>query len=84
MMEHQFPDDQLTCSEDQLDSIPQGQCRPLDHAAVDRLLRTADAIKHAHPGLVFEDSVETLRQIREERMWELEHYQEEIEIDESV
>jgi hypothetical protein len=44
----------------------------LNRAAVDRLLRTREAIMRAHPGQVFEDSVETLRQLREERTRELE------------
>jgi len=49
--------------------------RPLNREAVDRLLQTREAIKRAHPGQVFEDSAETLRQIREERMRELESYE---------
>jgi hypothetical protein len=44
----------------------------LNRAAVDKLLQTREAIMRAHPGQVFEDSVETLRQIREERTRELE------------
>ena len=44
----------------------------LNRAAVDKLLQTREAIRRAHPGQVFEDSVETLRQIREERMKQLE------------
>jgi hypothetical protein len=44
----------------------------LDPAAVDKLLQTREKIMRAHPGLVFEDAAETLRQIREERMRELE------------
>jgi hypothetical protein len=44
----------------------------LSRAAVDKLLQTREAIMRAHPGQVFEDSVETLRQIREERTRELE------------
>ncbi len=43
----------------------------LKRAAVDDLLRLREEIRRAHPGQVFEDSVETLRQIREERMREL-------------
>jgi hypothetical protein len=44
----------------------------LNRAAVDELLRFREEIRRAHPGQVFEDSVETLRQIREERTRELE------------
>lgn len=44
----------------------------LNRAAVDELLRFREELKRAHPGQVFEDSVETLRQIREERTRELE------------
>lgn len=44
----------------------------LNRAAVDKLLQTREAIMRAHPGQVFEDSAETLRQIREERTRELE------------
>lgn len=50
----------------------QRQYKPLNRAAIDKLLQTREAIIRAHPGLVFEDSVETLRQIREERTRELE------------
>jgi predicted metal-dependent RNase len=46
--------------------------RPLSRAWVDKLLQTREAIMRAHPGQVFEDSAETLRQIREERTRELE------------
>ncbi len=44
----------------------------LNRAAVDDLLRYREEIRRAHPGQVFEDSVELLRQAREERMRELE------------
>ena len=50
----------------------QRQRRPLNRAAVNDLLGYREEIKRAHPGEVFEDSVETLRQLREERMRELE------------
>ena len=50
----------------------QRQRRPLNRAAVDDLLRFREELKRAHPGEVFEDSVETLRQLREERARELE------------
>lgn len=45
---------------------------PLNRAAVEELKQYREAIRHAHPGQVFEDSVELLRQAREERMRELE------------
>jgi hypothetical protein len=44
----------------------------LDRAAVENLLQRREAIRHAHPGQVFEDSSELLHQMREERMKELE------------
>jgi hypothetical protein len=44
----------------------------LDRAAVDKLLRTREAIIRAHPGQVFEDSSELIHQAREERSRELE------------
>lgn len=44
----------------------------LNRAAVDELLRFREELKRAHPGQIFEDSAETLRQIREERTRELE------------
>jgi len=50
----------------------QRQRRPLNRAAVDELLRFREELIRAHPGEVFEDSVETLRQLREERTRELE------------
>ncbi len=43
----------------------------LNHAAVEDLLRTGEAIMNAHPDMVF-DSAETLHQLREERTRELE------------
>ena len=46
--------------------------RGLNKEAVEDLLQFQEAIKHAHPDVVFEDSVETLRQIREERTKQLE------------
>jgi hypothetical protein len=45
----------------------------LNRAEVDDLLRYREEIRRAHPGQVFEDSVELLRQAREERTRELEH-----------
>jgi len=50
----------------------QRQRRPVSRAAIDELLQFREELKRAHPGLVFEDSVETLRQIREERTRQLE------------
>lgn len=50
----------------------QNQRRGLNKAAVEDLLRFQDQIKHSYPGQVFEDSVEALRQIREDRTRELE------------
>lgn len=46
--------------------------RGLNSEAVEELLRFQEEIKRAHPGVVFEDSAETLHQIREERTRELE------------
>jgi hypothetical protein len=46
--------------------------KPINRAAVDELIRYREEIKRAHPGLVFEDSTELLRQAREERTRELE------------
>ena len=53
-------------------SSSQRQYGHLDRIAVDRLLQTREAIMHAHPGQVFEDSSELLYQAREERSKELE------------
>jgi len=44
----------------------------LDRAAVEELKHYREEIRRAHPGQVFEDSVELLRQAREERTRELE------------
>ncbi len=44
----------------------------LNRAAVEKLRRTREEIKRAHPGHVFEDSSELLYQAREERTRELE------------
>ena len=44
----------------------------LNRAAVEKLLQTREAIQRAHPGQVFDDSVELLRQAREVRTRELE------------
>ena len=46
--------------------------RGLNSKAVEDLLRTSEEIMRAHPDVVFEDSAETLRQIREERTKQLE------------
>lgn len=52
--------------------IEQEQYGRLDRAAVDKLLQTREAIMHAHPGQVFEDSSELIHQAHEERSKELE------------
>ena len=44
----------------------------LNRAALDELLQYREEIRRAHPGQVFEDSTELLRQAREERTKELE------------
>lgn len=44
----------------------------LNRAAVDKLLRTREAIRRAHPDVVFEDSAELIREAREERSQQLE------------
>ena len=44
----------------------------LNRAAVEELKQYREALRRAHPGQVFEDSVELLRQAREERTRELE------------
>ena len=44
----------------------------LNKAAVEELLRFREEIRHAHPGQVFEDSVDLVHKAREERMRELE------------
>ena len=46
--------------------------RHLNRAAVESLKQYREALQHAHPGQVYEDSVELLRQAREERTRELE------------
>ncbi|HLQ28072.1 MAG TPA: hypothetical protein VK140_02405 [Ktedonobacteraceae bacterium] len=46
--------------------------RGLNSEAVEALLRTSEEIMRTHPDVVFEDSAETLRQIREERTKQLE------------
>ena len=46
--------------------------RELDPAAVEDLLQNQEAIRRAHPNVVFEDSAEILHQLREERTRELE------------
>lgn len=50
----------------------QKQSRRLNRAAVEELKQYREEIKRAHPGQVFDDSVELLRQAREERTKELE------------
>jgi DNA polymerase elongation subunit (family B) len=48
-----------------INSTPKRDGR-LNRAAIDDLLRYREEIKRAHPGQVFEDPVELLRQAREE------------------
>jgi hypothetical protein len=68
MMTREENQDQMARSEKHPRLIPQRQRRSLNPAAVERLLQHGEALQRAHPGLVFEDAAETLRQIREERM----------------
>lgn len=44
----------------------------LNRQAVDDLLEYSEEIRKAHPGLIFDNSVDTLHQLREDRMRELE------------
>ncbi|SRR5579884_4114933 len=53
-------------------SQPEKERKPLNRKAVDRLMQTREAIKRAHPGQDFGDSVEILRDLRDERTRELE------------
>jgi 3-methyladenine DNA glycosylase AlkC len=53
-------------------STTKGGKHGLDHEAVVNLLRTSDEIIRKHPEVVFEDSSETLHQLREERLIDLE------------
>jgi hypothetical protein len=65
--------EQSVSSETGIDEAEGGQQRkPINRAAVDELIRYREEIRRAHPGLVFEDSTELLRQAREERTRELE------------
>jgi hypothetical protein len=48
------------------------QWKPIDRAAVERLFQYREELKRAQPGVVFEDSIELLRQAREERTRQLE------------
>lgn len=57
---------------DNKSSIQRKRGSGLNQAAVEDLLRTSDEIMSRHPDIVYEDSVEVLRQIREERLRELE------------
>ena len=65
--------EQSVSSETSIDEVEGGQQRkPINRAAVDELIQYREEIRRAHPGLVFEDSTELLRQAREERTRELE------------
>ena len=65
--------EQSVSSETGIDEAEGGQQRkPINRAALDELIRYREEIRRAHPGLVFEDSTELLRQAREERTRELE------------
>ena len=66
-IQHHFDDDEQTAS----DEIQKRSGR-LNRIAVDELKRYREEIALSHPGQVFEDSVELLRQAREERTSELE------------
>ncbi len=60
-------------SESDIDEVEgRQQWKPIDRAAVERLFQYREELKRAHPGVVFEDSTELLRQAREERTRELE------------
>ena len=63
LLEHVFPPES--------ESVQQSGGR-LNRAAVEELKQYREAMRRAHPGQVFEDSVELLRQAREERIRELE------------
>jgi hypothetical protein len=54
------------------ENLVQKQRRGLNPSAVEDLLRTSEGIMSHYPGQIFEDSVEALRQIREQRIEELE------------
>jgi predicted metal-dependent RNase len=53
-------------------SVAQKRSGQLNRAAVEDLKRYREEIRRAHPEQMFDDSVELLRQAREERMRELE------------
>ena len=50
----------------------QPSVQKLDKKAVDELLRYQQEIRQKHPRVIFEDSVELIRQAREDRTKELE------------
>src|SRR5579863_5794779 len=54
------------------ETIPLQRTGRLSRVAVDKLLRTRETIRRAHPGQVFEDSSELIHEAREERTRELE------------
>ena len=54
------------------ETIPLQRTGRLSRVAVDKLLRTREAIRRAHPEQVFEDSSDLIYEAREERTRELE------------
>src|SRR5579864_6408863 len=54
------------------ENLIQKQRRGLNSSAVEDLLKTSEEIMSHYPDQIFEDSVEALRQIREQRIEELE------------
>lgn len=54
------------------ETIPLQRTGRLNRAAVDKLLKTREAIRRAHPDEVFEDSSELIHEAREQRTRELE------------
>jgi predicted metal-dependent RNase len=61
--------EQVVPPEANLQYLPTGR---LNRAAVEKLLRTREAIMKAHPGQIYEDSSELIHQMHEERARELE------------
>lgn len=47
--------------------VPQRQLQPVTREYADALFRLQQEIARSHPGVVFEDSAETVRRMREER-----------------
>ena len=54
------------------ETMPMQRTGRLNRAAVDKLLRTREEIRRAHPNQVFEDSSELIHEAHEERARELE------------